>query len=87
VIGNIRTPALISFTRVTAANSPAQLDPTGKPLSYKYLENSTYDITYSNGELDGYWLDHPETGRKSAVEGTCPTLVREWRQENAEGRN
>ena len=61
IIGNIRTPALISFTRFTASNTPAQLNPIGKRLSYRYLEDSIYDITYSNGELDGYWLDHPET--------------------------
>jgi hypothetical protein len=37
------------------------LNPIGRPLSYKHLENSIYDVTYSNGELDGYWLDHPAT--------------------------
>jgi hypothetical protein len=59
LVGNIRTPALISFTRFTASNTPAQLNPVG--TSYKYLERSVYDITYSNGELDGYWFDLPGT--------------------------
>ena len=61
MIGNTCTPAFISFTPFTASNTPAQLNPVGRLLSYKYLESSTYDITYSNGELDGYWVDHPET--------------------------
>ena len=46
-------PALISFTRNTATLTPSQL-----PL-WKYLEHSTFDITDSDGELNGYWLDHP----------------------------
>jgi len=58
---NIRTPAIISFTRFTASNNPAQLDPADRAQSYKYLESAIYEITYSNGELDGYWFDHPET--------------------------
>ena len=51
----------LAKARFTASNAPAQLNPVGRPLSYKYLENAIYDITYSSGELDGYWLDHPET--------------------------
>jgi hypothetical protein len=45
IIGNIRTPALISFTRFTASNTPAQLNPS-ETLSYKYLENSIYDNVF-----------------------------------------
>jgi hypothetical protein len=58
---NTRTPALISFTRFTASNTPTQLNPVGNAQSFKYVENSLYDISYFNGELDGYWFDNPET--------------------------
>ena len=58
---NTHTPALISFTRFTASNTPAQLNPFGNAQSFKYVESSFYDLTYFNGELDGYWFDNPET--------------------------
>ena len=58
---NTRTPALISFTRFTASNTPAQLNPVGNAQSFKYVESSLYNISYFNGELDGYWFDNPET--------------------------
>ncbi len=45
--------ALISFTRNSATLTPSQLS------QWKYLEHSTFDITDSDGELTGYWLDHP----------------------------
>ena len=66
---NIRTPAVISFTRFTASNTPAQLNPVGRPLSYKYLESSMYDITSSSGELDGFSLDNP--GATSLFDGAA----------------
>jgi Right handed beta helix region len=53
VIGNLMSPALISFTRNSATLAPSQL------TQWKYLEHSTFDITDSDGELNGYWLDHP----------------------------
>jgi hypothetical protein len=58
---NTRTPTLISFTRFTASNTPTQLNPAGNTQSFKYVEGSLYNITYYNGELDGYWFDNPET--------------------------
>lgn len=53
VIGNLMSPALISFTRNTATLTPSQLS------QWKYLERSTFDITDSDGNLNGYWFDHP----------------------------
>jgi hypothetical protein len=58
---NTRTPALMSFTRFTASNTPTQLNPVGNAQSFKYVESSFYNIIYFNGELDGYWFDNPET--------------------------
>lgn len=54
VSGNLLTPALISFTRNTATFAPSQLT-----TQWKYLEHSTYYITDSDGDLNGYWFDHP----------------------------
>lgn len=53
VVGNLQAPALISFTRNTATLTPSQL-----PL-WKYLEHSTFDIADPDGNLTGYWFDHP----------------------------
>lgn len=59
--GNKRTPALITFTRSTASLEPSQLDgPCGTAFGcFKYLQDSIFDITYTTGELDGFWFDHP----------------------------
>jgi hypothetical protein len=56
VVANRMAPALISFTRSTAALTPAQLT-----TSWKYLERSTFDITDIDDNLAGYRLDHPPT--------------------------
>lgn len=53
VADNLLAPALISFTRNSATLAPSQFS------QWKYLEHSTFDITDSDGELNGYWLDHP----------------------------
>jgi hypothetical protein len=53
VVENRLTPALISFTRNEATLSPSRLN------FWKFLERSTFNITYPDGELDGYWFDHP----------------------------
>jgi len=62
--GNVRTPALITFTRSTAALNPVQLNPDCPGNAtigcFKYLERSLFDIRDATGELDGYWFDHPE---------------------------
>ncbi len=53
VSDNLQTPALITFTRSTAALDPSQLN------QFKYLHDSTFELTYTDGQLDGYWFDHP----------------------------
>ncbi len=53
VSDNIQTPALITFTRNTAALVPSELN------RFKYLHDSTFELTYTGGQLDGYWFDHP----------------------------
>lgn len=53
VVGNLQAPALISFTRNSATLIPSQLS------QWKYLERSTFDITDPDGNLNGYWFDHP----------------------------
>lgn len=53
VVGNLQATALISFTRNSATLIPSQLS------QWKYLERSTFDITDSDGNLNGYWFDHP----------------------------
>ncbi len=55
IVGNVLTPALISFTLFTAA-----LHPDAELPMWKYLERSIFDIRH-DGELDGYWFDHPAT--------------------------
>jgi len=49
------TPALISFTRNTAAEFPQQLK------TFKYLQDSIITITDPTADLSGYWFDHPAT--------------------------
>jgi hypothetical protein len=53
VTGNVRAPALFSFTRSTATTTPANLN------RFEYLQNALFDIRYGV-ELDGWWFDHPE---------------------------
>jgi hypothetical protein len=53
ISGNKRTPALITFTRNTAAMFPNQLK------DFKYLQQTTFTISDQGGDINGYWLDHP----------------------------
>ncbi len=55
VAGNLEAPAIITFTQLSATLAPAQLN------QWKYLEHSTFNLTDPNGELNGYWFDHPAT--------------------------
>ena len=55
VVGNVLAPALISFTRSSTTITPSEL------AQWKYLEHSTYNIADPDGELTGYWFDHPVT--------------------------
>ena len=57
VVGNLRAPALITFNRNTATLNPGSS--TNGVTRFKYLEHSTYNITDADGELNGYWFDHP----------------------------
>lgn len=59
IAGNVWAPALITFTRSTAALSPSQLSPSSG-ASWKYLQDSSFQIRDSQNSLAGYWLDHPE---------------------------
>lgn len=57
--GNVM-PALVSFTRSTAAIDQRQLNPVPAPgSSHKYLQDATYQIVDRDGALAGYRLDHP----------------------------
>ena len=47
------TPALITFTRNDAAIFPHQVK------SFKYLQGSIFTISDPDGNLNGYWFDHP----------------------------
>src|SRR5437667_1101608 len=53
ISGSKLTPALITFTRNEAATQPS------KPKYWKYLQDSTFTISDPNGDLNGYWFDHP----------------------------
>jgi hypothetical protein len=59
ILGNLLTPALITFTRETAAVDPLELDPTVFSTAWKYLHGATFIITDKKNNLAGYWLDHP----------------------------
>ena len=54
VAANLSAPALMTFTRNSAALSPAQLS------SWKYLQDSSFRISDPQDSLADYWLDHPE---------------------------
>ncbi|MCC7345628.1 MAG: DUF1565 domain-containing protein [Deltaproteobacteria bacterium] len=51
---SVLTPALIAFTRNTAALNQGMLG------SWQYLHGATYIIEDPDETLAGYWLDHPE---------------------------
>jgi hypothetical protein len=53
VAANLSAPALVTFTRNSAALSPAQL------TSWKYLQDSNFRISDPQNSLAGFWLDHP----------------------------
>jgi hypothetical protein len=53
VAANLSAPALITFTRNSAALSPTQLS------SWKYLQDSSFLISDPQNSLADYWLDHP----------------------------
>lgn len=55
VVGNALTPALITFTRNEAALNQSLL------TEWKYLQQSTFQLTVSDGELDGFLFDNPVT--------------------------
>ncbi len=61
--GSRRTPALISFTRVTTAVNQLELP------AWQYLHSTTYDISDVDGALAGAWIDHPEL---DPYVGPCP---------------
>ena len=59
---SVLAPALLTFTRNTAALSPATL-----PL-WQYLHGATFTITDPEGTLADAWIDHPE---RDPVLGPC----------------
>jgi hypothetical protein len=89
VAGNV-VPALITFTRSTAALVPTQLAPSPTGTSWKYLQESSFRIHDPLDSLAGYWLDHPEfdpidgrqlqnalivNGREVATGRTIPSVL------------
>jgi hypothetical protein len=52
--GSLITPAIVTFTRVTAALSPGTLN------QWQYLHGATFTISDAEGALAGAWIDHPE---------------------------
>jgi hypothetical protein len=52
--GSVLTPALVTFTRQTAAMDPSTLS------GWQYLHASTVSISDRHGSLAGAWIDHPE---------------------------
>jgi hypothetical protein len=60
---SLLTPGLVTFTRNTAALSPATL-----PL-WQYLHETTFKVTDPEGTLAGAWIDHPEV---DPFLGPCP---------------
>lgn len=61
--GSLLTPALIAFTRNTAALNQGTLH------EWQYLHGATYRIEDTDETLAGYWLDHPE---QDPFLGPCP---------------
>jgi hypothetical protein len=61
--GSLQTPALVTFTRNTAALNPALL-----PL-WQYLHAATFAISDRDGTLTGAWIDHPAS---DPILGPCP---------------
>jgi hypothetical protein len=63
VAGSHLTPALITFTRNSAALTPAMLP------KWQYLHGATFTITDNQGALAGARIDHPEA---DPYVGPCP---------------
>jgi hypothetical protein len=63
VTANDLAPALVTFTRTTAAikQTPSELN------SYKYLEDSLYEFIVADDELAGFWYDNPSSDPGSGV--------------------
>jgi len=61
--GSLQAPALVAFTRNTAAQNPLQL-----PL-WQYLHGAMYTISDRDGTLDDAWIDHPAA---DPFLGPCP---------------
>ena len=59
IAANHLTPALITFTRSTAAFNPKELEPTRNGVSWQYLHGAVYTIRDPANEIAGYWFDHP----------------------------
>jgi len=61
--GSLLTPALVTFTRVTAALSPGTLN------LWQYLHDATIAVTDPDETLADAWIDHPEL---DPFLGPCP---------------
>lgn len=61
--GSRLTPALLSFTRITAATAPSTLG------QWQYLHGARYVISDVDGSLAGAWIDHPAS---DPFVGPCP---------------
>jgi hypothetical protein len=61
--GSLLTPALVTFTRNTAAQNPTLLP------QFQYLHNATFVIRDPDATLVDAWIDHPET---DPFLGPCP---------------
>jgi hypothetical protein len=57
VAGNRLASAFITFARF-----PAVIGGDSSSLkTFKYLQDSTFALSYTGGELDGFWFDNPST--------------------------
>ena len=63
VVGSLLTPALVTFTRNTAALNPATLS------QWQYLHGAAFTIEDPDNALAGALIDHPET---DPLLGSCP---------------
>lgn len=67
VSGNLRAPALITFTRSSTALNPGELS------AWQYLHHATYTISDPDDSLDGFLLDHP--ANDPFVGPVCPADI------------
>lgn len=74
VIGSRLTPALLTFTRITAATAPSTLS------QWQYLHGASYVISDADGSLAGAWIDHPAV---DPFVGPCPADATQEPLENA----